>query len=159
MHLMDRADTPRLRCDRQTPCGACVRRGKAVECVYSVSEQERKQAIDYRPHTRRQEVRQRVARLESLVIEMRDMAQNSSQPPITTAPSIGEAPKDPALAVPSPSASVAGSMGKLSPADKHAFYTGSSHWVTILEDVSFPVLPFVVKIRLIGKLLDPTPQK
>ena len=142
MNLTDRADMPRLRCDRQTPCGACVRRGKAVECVYSVSDQERNQAIDYRPRTRRQDARQRVARLESLVIEMRDMVQNSNQLPSATTASTSETSKNTAPTVPSPSASVAGSMGKLSPADSHAFYTGSSHWVTILEDVSFPLTLF-----------------
>ncbi|KAI1370171.1 fungal-specific transcription factor domain-containing protein [Hypoxylon crocopeplum] len=124
----------KLRCDRQYPCSACVRRGRAAECAYSSSEQERKDAIDYRPHTRRQQARQRVARLENLIIEMRDKEQSSRQPSgevsaRSTAPSNGEPP------LATLGSHVIDDMGNLNLTDNHAVYTGSSHWVTILEDI------------------------
>ena len=42
-------------------------------------------------------------------------------------------------------------MGKLSITDDHAVYTGSSHWVTILEDVG----PFY-ELTLSSTFVDPT---
>lgn len=105
-----------------------MRRGKATECTFSASEQERSHAVDYRPHARRQQARQRVARLEDLVTEMRNQMQ--------TAPGLA-APAVPTTAN-SPSG-IADDMGKLSLTDDQAVYTGSSHWVTILEDVSWAV--------------------
>lgn len=102
-----------------------MRRGKATECTFSASEQERTHAVDYRPHARRQQARQRVARLEDLVTEMHNQMQ--------TTPGL-EAPAVPATA--SSPGGIADDMGKLSLTDDQAVYTGSSHWVTILEDVS-----------------------
>lgn len=125
------AKTPcRLRCDRQSPCAACVRRRKPEECIYSSSEQERKDAVDYRPRTRGQQTRQRITRLENLVIEM---AQNSCQPSSSSLTPSG------VLNDTSPQhqdGNMIDDMGKLSLTDSHAIYTGSSHWVTILDDVS-----------------------
>ncbi|KAF4468960.1 Oleate activated transcription factor 3 [Fusarium albosuccineum] len=119
----------KLRCNRQSPCNACLRRGKPEECIYSTSEQERKDAIDYRPHAKGQTARQRITRLESLVTEMRGMAQGPSQTfDKTSSPS--EALNSPG----SPSAPV-DNMGKLSLTESHAVYTGSSHWATILDDI------------------------
>ncbi|KAI1385497.1 fungal-specific transcription factor domain-containing protein [Hypoxylon trugodes] len=126
----------KLRCDRQSPCGACTRRGKPVECVYSCSEQERKDAIDYRPRaTRSQQARQRIARLESLVTEMRDMAQQNSRQRLKEGiqPQSTHNSSDPSLTP--PDNHVVDNMGKLSLTENHTIYTGSSHWVTILEDI------------------------
>lgn len=119
----------KLRCDRQSPCAACVRRDKPEECIYSCSEQERKDAVDYRPRTRGQQTRQRITRLENLVIEM---AQNSCQPSSSSVTPSG------ALNDTSPQhqdGNIIDDMGKLSLTDSHAIYTGSSHWVTILDDI------------------------
>ncbi|KAI0106840.1 fungal-specific transcription factor domain-containing protein [Daldinia grandis] len=119
----------KLRCDRLSPCTACVRRGKPEECIYSCSEQERQDAVDYRPRTRGQQTRQRITRLENLVIEM---AQNSCQPSSSnTIPS--KPPND--VGSPLRDGNVIDDMGKLSLTDSHAIYTGSSHWVTILDDI------------------------
>ena len=93
--------------------------------MYTVSEHERSHAVDYRPHARRHEARQRVARLEDLVIEMRDKMQGVQRPGLSSAVTTGR-----------PASSMAEEMGKLSLTDDQAVYTGSSHWVTILEDVS-----------------------
>lgn len=125
----------RLRCDRQSPCGACARRGKPAECIFTCSEQERKDAIDYRP-ARSQQTRQRIARLENLVTEMRDLVQSSHQPSGDNAspsemPVYTEPPLNPS------DGHATDDMGKLSLTDDHAVYTGSSHWVTILEDVRY----------------------
>ncbi|KAF2429258.1 hypothetical protein EJ08DRAFT_591012 [Tothia fuscella] len=118
---------------KQSPCKACVERGNVSECIYSCSEEERMHAIDYRPHIRSQPARQRIARLENLVIEMRNMAQTPGQ----------QMDGDAASILPDPRSSHAAAdghlmmndMGKLSLTDDHAVYTGSSHWVTILEDI------------------------
>ncbi|KAH7009932.1 hypothetical protein EDB80DRAFT_714107 [Ilyonectria destructans] len=123
----------KLRCDRQSPCGACARRGKPAECIFTCSEQERKDAIDYRP-ARSQQTRQRIARLENLVTEMRDIVQSSRQPSGDNAspsemPVYTEPPLNPS------DGHATDDMGKLSLTDDRAVYTGSSHWVTILEDI------------------------
>ncbi|CAK7236551.1 hypothetical protein SBRCBS47491_009676 [Sporothrix bragantina] len=98
----------------------------ATECNFSVSELERSHAVDYRPHARRQQARQRVARLEGLVTEMRDQMQSLPGPMALSSiparsPAVGTTTND--------------DMGKLSLTDDHVVYTGSSHWVTILEDI------------------------
>lgn len=131
----------RLRCDRQSPCSACVRRDKATECVYSSSEQERKDAIDYRPHARGQGARDRVARLETLVTEMREKVESLHQPFVDTA-SPAKALNDHTPALDPADGRMIDEMGKLSLTDNHTVYTGSSHWISILEDVSYhPVEP------------------
>ncbi|KAK3933912.1 fungal-specific transcription factor domain-containing protein [Diplogelasinospora grovesii] len=122
----------KLRCDRQSPCRGCARRGKPGECIYTCSEEERKNTIDYRPHARGQQARQRIARLENLVTEMRDMMQSSHHASDGMASS-NETPNDPG---PPLAPAIVDDMGKLSLTENHAVYTGSSHWVTILEDVS-----------------------
>lgn len=128
-----------MRCDRQSPCSACLRRGKSAECIYSSSEQERKDAVDYRPHAGSQQARQRVTRLEKLVTQMRDqmnaMEQNPRKASADTAP-LKEHFEDAVLPLAPHDIHVADSVGKLSLTDDHAIYTGSTHWGTILEEAS-----------------------
>ncbi|KAH8660808.1 fungal-specific transcription factor domain-containing protein [Tricladium varicosporioides] len=124
----------KLRCDRQSPCSSCVRRGKHAECTYSTSEQERKDAIDYRPYARNQQARQRVARLENLVTEMREMEHRSRQPSDDRSLS-SELLNNPVPPLAPLDDNTIGSMGNLSLTDNHEVYVGSSHWVTILEDI------------------------
>ena len=114
----------RLRCDRQSPCGGCVSRGKAADCTYAFSEEERKDAIDYRPrsHARSYQARQRLVRLENLVTEMREQSGQA------------EAVTHGRLVQTSPRTADVG-LEKLSLTEGQVVYTGSSHWVTILEDV------------------------
>ena len=102
-----------------------MRRGKATDCTFSASEQVRTHTVDYRPHARRQQARQRVARLEDLVTEMRNQMQSTPSSTVAAA-----------QPVPSSPGSMADDMGKLCLTDDQAVYTGSSQWVTILEDVS-----------------------
>ncbi|KAI1806479.1 fungal-specific transcription factor domain-containing protein [Daldinia bambusicola] len=118
----------KLRCDRQSPCAACTRRGKPEECIYSCSEQERKDAVDYRPHTRGHRARQRIAHLENIVIEM---VQNSRRPPASETSSGSLHDTSPQLQ----DGNVLDVLGKLSLTDNHTVYTGSSHWATILDDI------------------------
>lgn len=126
----------RIRCDRQSPCNTCVRRGNPEHCTYSSSEQERHSAIDYRPHFRSsQNARQRIARLESLVAEMRDMAQGSHQN-LDDIKSTSEAAEKPQVSRTHPHGRVTDSLGKLSITDGDEVYIGGSHWVAILEEVS-----------------------
>lgn len=121
----------RLRCDRQSPCGACERRGTPSECVFSCSEQERKDAIDYRPHARSKRTRRRIERLEGLVTEMKDMMQNLPRPS-ENSPSQSGAFQDPLTVSDNQGTD---SLGRLSITDSHAQYIGNAHWATILEDV------------------------
>jgi hypothetical protein len=120
----------RIRCDRQSPCTACLRRGKPTECTYTTSEHGRKHAIDYRPRARSQQARQRIARIEHLVTEMRD-----GQPSVK-GPTLSQLSND---ARPQSSTELqddgVDSIGKLSLSDGHSVYTGSTHWGTILEEV------------------------
>ncbi|KAH8705958.1 fungal-specific transcription factor domain-containing protein [Talaromyces proteolyticus] len=124
----------KLRCDRQSPCSACIRRGKSAECIYNSTEQERKDAIDYRPHARGQQARQRIARLEKLVTEMRDMTQSSPRT-LDSIPSPSASLNELQPPLVSSNDNVTENMGKLSLTDNHAVYIGSSHWATILEDI------------------------
>ena len=105
-----------------------------MDCIFTCTEQERKDAIDYRPHARNQQARQRVARLENLVTQMRDRDQNSHR-----LQSDVELRSDALTGTETPSIAseghVADSMGKLSLTDDRAVYIGSSHWSTILEDI------------------------
>ncbi|KAI3588270.1 fungal-specific transcription factor domain-containing protein [Fusarium oxysporum f. sp. albedinis] len=117
---------------KQSPCGACTRRGKPTECIFTCSEQERKDAIDYRPHNRSQKARQRIARLENLVTELRDKAESSNKSMSDTAQADNASSGfEPTASGTSPNVR----MGNLNLADDQAVYTGSSHWATILEDI------------------------
>jgi hypothetical protein len=92
--------------------------------------------VDYRPHNRTQKARQRIARLENLVTELRDRTVNPNQ-------SLDDTPllnndlvrSEPPLTIPS----TATSMGNLNLTEGQSVYTGSSHWATILEDVSLAI--------------------
>lgn len=77
-----------------------------------------------------------MARLEELVAEMRDLAQGPGRSDgDTTSPSVIS--KDhPSPLSPTNSQGVGDAIGNLNLTDEHAVYTGSSHWATILEDVS-----------------------
>lgn len=46
---------------------------------------------------------------------------------------------DSPVPTPSPQTKAPEKSGSLSTTDEHAVYTGSSHWATILEDVSPPI--------------------
>lgn len=150
-----------MRCDRQSPCSACLRRGKPAECTYSSSEQERKDAVDYRPRAGSQQARQRVARLEKLVTQMRDqmrvMEQSSRQASGDTAP-LNEHFEDSAPRLAPHDGHIADSVGKLSLTDDHAIYIGSTHWGTILEEVSC-LSRVSVKYNLMKLFPDPKPQR
>lgn len=61
------------------------------------------------------------------------MAQSSHQPPGDGA--LQSAPPNDTAPPLAPGGQGLDDMGKLSLTDDHAIYTGSSHWVTILEDV------------------------
>ncbi|OJJ51440.1 hypothetical protein ASPZODRAFT_148719 [Penicilliopsis zonata CBS 506.65] len=133
-----RRDQPVLSCSfcrgrKKTPCGSCVRRGNTEECIYGSSEQERRDA--------NQQARQRVTRLENLVTQMRDqmreMEQNSRQVSGSTLCPPAEPSRISAASnlVPQEEDHIVNTVEKLSLTDDHAVYIGSSHWVTILEDV------------------------
>ncbi|KAH6722843.1 fungal-specific transcription factor domain-containing protein [Leptodontidium sp. MPI-SDFR-AT-0119] len=127
----------KLRCDRQSPCSVCAKRGKSAECVYTCSEQERKEAIDYRPHTR--QARQRAARLEKLVTQMRDeMGVNKQSSKFGSGcTTLLNQPADDFLPTIAPhDGYVADSVGRLSLSEDNAVtYVGSTHWGTILEEI------------------------
>lgn len=131
----DVKDYCRIGCDRKSPCGACVRRGRPEECIYTSSEQERENAIDYRPYRRKSHARARIARLENLVTELRDRTENSPHRS-QNAPSLSET-LDRTRSLPNSSdEETVNGIGNLSITDESSIYTGSTHWGAILEDVS-----------------------
>lgn len=133
----------RLRCNRQSPCSACLQRG--AECTYSSSEQERKDAIDYRPHRRSRNARQRVARIESLVTELA----HSSQQPVAPPSEVLDDETETQGA--SFDGHTAANIGKLSLEEGNAVYTGSSHWATILDDVCAGAADLMSFVLMIGR--------
>lgn len=78
---------------------------------------------------------------------MRDMEQKSRLP-VEKMEVTGEVHKDETLNTQRdlPDGHVVDSMGKLSLTDKGAVYIGSSHWVTILEEVSLKPAQVIFKI-------------
>lgn len=99
--------------------------------------------MDYRPHTRTQKARQRIAHLENLVTELRDRTVNLSQ----NSDDIPSLSNDLVRSEPPPTIpSTTGSMGNLNLTEEQSVYTGSSHWATILEDVSLVILAGDLKI-------------
>ncbi|CRG89062.1 Oleate activated transcription factor 3 [Talaromyces islandicus] len=130
--------TRKLRCDRQSPCSSCLRRGKLEECKYSSSEQERKYAVDYRPHSGSKHARERVAHLEKLLTQMRDQTRVMEQSSLETSGILASSPEpfhDSASRLAPRNGHVADTVGKLTVSDDHAVYIGSTHWVTILEEI------------------------
>jgi hypothetical protein len=85
------------------------------------------------------------------------MEQSSRQPSDDIA-SPSEGLNDPGPPLAPPDGHVIDSMGKLSLTDNHAVYNGSSHWVTILEDVSCLYEKSVLS-NLMMIFPDPTPQR
>ncbi|KAF7548328.1 hypothetical protein G7046_g8711 [Stylonectria norvegica] len=75
-------------------------------------------------------------------MEMRDMAQTSTEIS-NDAASLGGIGEPPLASL---DGHIADDMGKLDLTGNHAIYTGSSHWVTILEDVSYVVQMAVLEI-------------
>ena len=92
--------------------------------------------MDYRPRNRTPKARQRIARLENLVTELRDRTVNPNQ-------NLDDTPllsNDLVRSEPPPTiSSTTGSMGNLNLTEERSVYTGSSHWATILEDVSLAI--------------------
>ncbi|KAF5549400.1 transcriptional regulatory [Fusarium napiforme] len=88
--------------------------------------------IEYILQTRNQKARQRIARLENLVTELRDKAESSTKSLNDVAQANNASiTLEPTASGTSPNVR----MGNLNLADDQAVYTGSSHWATILEDI------------------------
>ncbi|KAF5634061.1 transcriptional regulatory [Fusarium tjaetaba] len=88
--------------------------------------------MEYILQTRNQKARQRVARLENLVTELRDKAESSTKSLNDVAQANNASiALEPTASGTSPNVR----MGNLNLADDQAVYTGSSHWATILEDI------------------------
>jgi hypothetical protein len=125
----------RARCDRQSPCAACVKRGRPIECIYTSSLQERQVALDYSPHNRNRQARQSLARLELTTTQLREQMR------VLAKQSLG-LPED---VVSGDSLSLGGCLsspladrfGSLNLNDDHTVYSGSTHWITILEDEGY----------------------
>ena len=87
------------------------------------------------------------------------MVQNSRQPSHNIASSPSEALNDPGPLLAPPDGYVEDTMGKLSLTDNCAVYSGSSHWVTMLEDVGCLYEKSVVSNLMMMIIPDPMPQK
>ena len=109
-----------------------MKRSRPTECIYTCTEQQRKDAVDYRPHGRSQHARQRLSRLENLVTEL--VKAQGSREVVSDDTVLDEKPPDQDSGV-----GLADSIGKLDLTVDGSTYAASTHWTTILEDVSIIV--------------------
>ncbi|KAK3677095.1 hypothetical protein LTR78_003300 [Recurvomyces mirabilis] len=100
--------------------------------MFTCTEEQRKDAVDYRPHARNQHARKRLSRLETLVTGL-FKAQESHHDP-TRRTSVDTELRS-AFEANVTKSTLANSIGKLELTDNGAAYTGSSHWTTILEEI------------------------
>lgn len=88
---------------------------------------------------------------------MRDTAQSLGQPSSdSSSPTVAVTDPKPEFAA--PDRDVTEDMGRLTLTENLTVYTGSSHWITILEDVSL-LLEYLGTLIRILILPDPTSQR
>jgi hypothetical protein len=130
------ADSPhRLKCDRQSPCTACSKRGDIASCSYSnggPSGREGPQAAE--AQLRLQKLEEMVTGLMQTNKEHSENLSDKTSPPGMTVDGRMET-----LSVHSlPLRSETSSGGHLNINGSETNYVGATHWATILENVSIP---------------------
>lgn len=144
---VDLTDAPcRVRCDRQTPCSTCCRRGLARSCVYNSDVAE-----DLLPKSAGS-VHERIHQLESLVVNL--MQQNPAISPsefaadvLTFAPPQGSNEREgvgsgstialTSIANPDTALTAESDSGYIKFTEKGAAtYVSSSHWAAILDSIA-----------------------
>ncbi|RBQ82925.1 hypothetical protein VDGD_20997 [Verticillium dahliae] len=112
----------KLKCDRSSPCGQCIRKGRPEACQYAPKPQRRK------PN---QSMASRLKRLEGMV---RSMLEDGD---VVVDPSRGPAEAAPPLP---PSVRVAEGLrasGQVVHGERGSTYIGATHFMAMLEDVSW----------------------
>ncbi|EEY18036.1 conserved hypothetical protein [Verticillium alfalfae VaMs.102] len=110
----------KLKCDRSSPCGQCIRKGRPEACQYAPKPQRRK------PN---QSMASRLKRLEGMVrsmLEDGDVAVDPSREPAEAAPP------------PPPSVRVAKGLrasGQVVHGERGSTYIGATHFMAMLEDI------------------------
>jgi hypothetical protein len=112
----------KLRCDRKSPCDACVKRGRDHLCSYPIPPM--KKARDA-SHTK-----QRIAQLESLVLSLMDQ-RPAEQPDVTEADATRQSNQE--------HADITAPVGQLKiSSGQTTSYAGDTHWESILASVCVP---------------------
>jgi hypothetical protein len=108
----------KLRCDKGQPCSSCVKRGETARCAYG--------ARNGDPPAERQNVaEQKLAHLESMVLQLMQDQKNQLPTPPDLSGSKPAFPHGGAGDIP----------GIGSPVGIHNGYAGSTHWSTMLDDI------------------------
>jgi Fungal Zn(2)-Cys(6) binuclear cluster domain len=112
----------KLKCDRKSPCDACVKRGRDELCAYPAPPVKKSRDAS---HTR-----QRIAQLESLVLSL--IEQRATEPPaVSQAGSTSSA-----NATNQDHADVSAPVGQLKiSSGQTTSYAGDTHWESILASV------------------------
>ncbi|KAG4028087.1 hypothetical protein MFRU_024g00570 [Monilinia fructicola] len=131
--------TRKLKCDRNSPCNNCFKRGLSSSCTYIHNSRE-KTSSTQRAKTKSKDVQERIQDLEKLVVALmnqkKDMSATSSQavPPdyhaSTAESSTSSWPDD------STTSESADSFGRVSIEDELPNYVGGAHWAAILENIA-----------------------
>ena len=129
----------KLKCDRQSPCAPCSRRGDvaAVSCNYSKSEKDNGHGTNTSTNSTRAEAQIRLQKLEELVTGLMQATPSSDgADDASNNMAIDHGPKE--VTLPSPSSSEqSGSLlnGHLNIDGLESHYHGATHWTTILENI------------------------
>ncbi|KAM0623214.1 hypothetical protein ACHAQG_004778 [Verticillium nonalfalfae] len=110
----------KLKCDRSSPCGQCIRKGRPEACQYAPKPQRRK------PN---QSMASRLKRLEGMVrsmLEDGDVVVDPSQGPAEAAP-----PLPPSVRV----AKGLRASGQVVHGERGSTYIGATHFMAMLEDI------------------------
>ncbi|KAI1390969.1 fungal-specific transcription factor domain-containing protein [Hypoxylon trugodes] len=98
----------KLKCDRATPCGQCLRKGKPDNCLYAPRPEKKRPA---------KSMAARLKRLEGMVRGMIDLDTSIQMPPVDNLTKQGQ------------------SAGLLVQSEKATSYIGATHSMAILEDI------------------------
>jgi len=119
--------SPRLKCDRQQPCKACVDRGLSLSCTFS-----RHPQAPSTPETKAtHNVHDRIDQLEKLVTSLMNEKRNGTQE--TPSPMASYSPR---IHVGDTDTDVPGTPDRVKLETNETSYTNSGHWTSILDGVS-----------------------
>ncbi|RYO83618.1 hypothetical protein DL764_009438 [Monosporascus ibericus] len=131
---------PRLRCDRQHPCGTCTKRGLGLSCAYASNTSRPIDGVQRPPAT----MQDRIQQLESLVV---DLMQQTSASHSAQEPGVAPGPPSliltvdyPAAATPTEdlvdNASPTSDCGSMQLTKSGASYVNSAHWAAVLDGIA-----------------------
>lgn len=146
----------KLKCNRQSPCDNCTKRGDAVSCSYATPSTKKKNNSQNNANQTPDDMQNRIDRLEGLVLSL--MTNGSSAPgpaaaneALSAGPSVGSGSLGPSLDNElddnqdmdaddddeSEIESVTKGFGilKVDQENKKTFYVGEAHWAALLNEI------------------------